>query len=106
MGTGIRSLNIRISVNNLSYDITEDELRHEFEAFGEVVSVILNKNKFDGISRGSAYIEMLKTSEGLTAVPALNGKMLGDRAIVVKAVRNWSELRKYPRPQQQKPREV
>ncbi len=93
-------------MNNLSYDITEDELRHEFEAFGEVVSVIVIKNKFDGLSRGSAYIEMLKTSEGLTAIPGLNGKMLDDRAIVVKAVRNWSELRKYPHSQQQKPRRV
>jgi RNA recognition motif-containing protein len=30
---------MRIYVGNLSYDITEEELRQEFEAFGEVTSV-------------------------------------------------------------------
>ncbi|MBN1368469.1 MAG: RNA-binding protein [Dehalococcoidales bacterium] len=93
-------------MSNLSFDVTEEELRHEFEAYGEVVSVIIVKNKFDGISRGEAFIEMLRNSDGLTAVPGLNGKILEDRAMVVKAVRNWSELRKYSRSRQQKPHKI
>ncbi len=31
--------NMRIYVGNLSYEVTEEELRQEFEAFGKVESV-------------------------------------------------------------------
>jgi RNA recognition motif-containing protein len=87
-----RSNNIRISVNNLSFDITEEELRREFEVYGDVTSVIIVKNKFDGLSRGSAFIEMLKAMEGYEAIDGLNGKILKERAVVVKAARNWNEF--------------
>lgn len=76
----------------MSFDVTEEELRHEFEAHGEVTSVILIKNKFDGISRGSAFVEMLRASEGYAAINSLDGKILKERNIVVKAARNWSEF--------------
>ncbi len=81
-------------------------MRREFEADGEVISVIIVKNRFSGVSTGSAFIEMLKISEGLDAVQRLNGKILNDRAIAVKASRNWSELRKSSPSQQQKRREA
>ncbi len=81
-------------------------MRREFQAYGEVVSVIIVKNKLSGVPMGSAFIEMLKTSEGLDAVLRLNGKILNDRIIAVKTSRNWSELRKSSPSQQQKPRKA
>jgi len=37
--TGKRSFRMKMYVGNLSYDVTEEELRKEFEAFGKVTSV-------------------------------------------------------------------
>ena len=39
---------MNIYVGNLSSDVTEDELRQEFEAFGQVASVAIIKDKYSG----------------------------------------------------------
>jgi len=88
----LRSNKIRISINNLSADINEEELRHEFETYGDVTSVIIMKDKFKGTSKGSAFVEMLRESEGYIAVRNLNGKLLKESAIVVDASRSWASF--------------
>jgi RNA recognition motif-containing protein len=57
-----------------------------------VTSVILVKNKFDGLSKGSGFVEMLRAFEGYAAIDSLNGKILKERAMVVNAARSWSEF--------------
>jgi len=76
---------MNICVGNLSLDVTEEELRREFMAFGEVVSVSIRNNKHigSGQSKGYGFVEMPSRSEGQTAVTALNGKSLRDRTIDV-----------------------
>jgi cold-inducible RNA-binding protein len=76
----------------MSFDVTEEEIRHEFEAYGDVTSIILVKNWSDGSSRGYAFVEMLRALEGYAAIHSLNGKILKERAIVVTAARNWTEF--------------
>ena len=49
---------MNIYVGNLSYDMTEEDLRKEFEAFGKVDSVNIIKDKFTDRSRGFAFVEM------------------------------------------------
>jgi len=49
------------------------------------------KDKFKGTSRGSAFVEMLRESDGFIAVRNLNGKVLKESAIVVNASRSWSQ---------------
>ncbi|MFC1913672.1 RNA recognition motif domain-containing protein [Chloroflexota bacterium] len=84
---------MNIYVGNLSYDSTEDELRSEFEAFGEVSSVNVITDRYTGRPRGFAFVEMPNVSEGQEAIKGLNGKMLRDRDLKVSAARPRSEDR-------------
>ena len=69
---------MNIYVGNLSLNVTEEELRREFTAFGEVDSITIMNNSYigSGQSRGYGYIEMPSVSEGQSAIAALNGKIL------------------------------
>ncbi len=80
-----KGVSMNIYVGNLSYEVTEEELRQEFEAFGEVLSVIIMNDKHigSGQSRGYGFVEMPSQSEGQAAITALNGKPLRHRTIDV-----------------------
>lgn len=78
---------MNIYVGNLSPDVTEDELRQEFAAFGQVASVAIIKDKYSGLSRGFAFVEMPTVSEGQAAVAGLKGKTLRERTLDVSEAR-------------------
>jgi RNA recognition motif-containing protein len=78
---------MNIYVGNLSYEVTEDELRQEFSAFGEVTSVTIVKDNYSGQSKGFGFVEMPKLQEGQAAIAGLNEKKLKDRSIVVNGAR-------------------
>ena len=82
---------MNIYVGNLSYDVTEDDLRAEFQAFGEISSVNIIKDKFSGQSKGFAFVEMPKLSEGQAAIAGLNGKKIKDRSISVSGARERND---------------
>ena len=84
---------MKIYVGNLSFDVTEEELRAEFAAFGKLESVNIITDKFSGRPKGFAFVEMPAVSEGQAAITALNGKMLKDRALTVNAARPRSDDR-------------
>ena len=84
---------MKIYVGNLSYDVTEDELRQEFSAFGKVESVAIITDKYSGRSKGFAFVEMPTVSEGQAAIAGLNGKTLKDRTLNVNAARPRSDDR-------------
>jgi RNA recognition motif-containing protein len=77
--------NMNIYIGNLSLEVTEGELRQEFMAFGEVISVTIMNDKYigSGQSRGYGFVEMPSQSEGQAAITALNGKTLRHRTIDV-----------------------
>ncbi len=71
---------VEIYVGNLSYDMTEDQLRQEFEAYGKVNSARLIVNRFNGKSKGFGFVQMPNREEAERAVAALNDKdILGRR---------------------------
>ena len=71
---------IEIYVGNLSYDMTEEQLRKEFEAYGTVNSARLIINKFNGKSKGFGFVHMPNRDEAEKACAALNDKeILGRR---------------------------
>ncbi len=78
---------MKIYAGNLSFDVTEDDLRTEFSAFGKVDSVAIIKDRFSGESKGFAFIEMPTISEGQAAINGLNGKTVKERVITVNAAR-------------------
>ena len=84
---------MKIYVGNLSFDVTEDELRAEFASFGKVESVASPADKFSGRPRGFAFVEMPSVSEGQAAITALSGKTLKDRTLTVNAARPRSDDR-------------
>jgi RNA recognition motif-containing protein len=71
---------MNIYVGNLSYGMSEGELRDAFSAFGEVSSVKILMDRETGRSRGFGFVEMPNQGEAETAVSQLNGKDLGGRA--------------------------
>jgi RNA recognition motif-containing protein len=74
---------LNIYVGNLSPDLTEEDLKQEFSAFGEVKSVKIIKDKYNGQSRGFGFIEMPTRTDGETAINNLKRKTLKDRTIEV-----------------------
>ncbi len=84
---------MNIYVGNLSSEVTEDELRQEFTAFGQVTSVNIIKDKYSGRSRGFAFVEMPTVSEGQAAVAGLKGKTLTDRTLDVSEARPRTDNR-------------
>jgi cold-inducible RNA-binding protein len=83
--------NMRIYVGNLSYDVTEEELRTDFASFGKVESIAIPTDKYSGRARGFAFVEMPSVSEGQAAIAALNGKTVKDRTLTVNAARPRSD---------------
>ena len=82
---------MRIYVGNLSYDVTEEELRADFASFGTVESIAIPTDKYSGRARGFAFVEMPSVSEGQAAIAALNGKTVKDRTLTVNAARPRSD---------------
>jgi RNA recognition motif-containing protein len=76
---------MNIYVGNLPLEVTEDELRQEFTAFGEVLSINMMNDKYigSGQQRGYSFVQMPSLSEGKAAITALNDKTLGHMTINV-----------------------
>jgi RNA recognition motif-containing protein len=76
---------MNIYVSNLSLEMTEDELRQEFMAYGEVTSVTIMNDKYigSGQPRGYGFVEMTSKSEGAAAIANLKGKKLMNRVVDV-----------------------
>jgi len=82
---------MNIYVGNLSRDVTEEDLRQTFEAFGKVETAAIIKDKFSGESRGFGFVEMPAKAEAQAAITGANGKELKGRPLKVNEAR--------PRPQ-------
>ena len=85
---------MNIYVGNLPWDLTEDDLREAFAAFGEVESAKIVTDKFSGRSRGFGFVEMPKNEEGTAAISGLNEKDLKGRSIKVNEARPRTENRR------------
>ena len=79
---------IEIYVGNLSYDMTEEQLRKEFEAFGTVNSARLIINRFNGKSKGFGFVHMPNREEADKACAALNNKEILGRCLKCNEAKN------------------
>ena len=82
---------MNLYVGNLSYDMSEENLRTEFAEYGEVQSAKIITDKFTGRSRGFGFVEMNSDGEGKKAMEALNGKDFEGRELVVNEARPREE---------------
>jgi len=85
---------MNIYVGNLSYQMSEDELRNAFGAFGEVSSVKILMDRETGRSRGFGFVEMPNQSEAETAIAKLNGTDVGGRALRINEARPREQQRR------------
>ena len=85
---------MNIYLGNLAREVTEEDLREAFEAFGQVASITIIKDKFSGEPRGFGFVEMPAKAEGQSAIDSLNDKELKGKALKVNEARPRSEDRR------------
>jgi len=85
---------MNIFIGNLSYNVTEGDLRQAFEAFGQVASATVIKNKQSGRSKGFGFVEMPEKAEAQSAIAALNGQAFKGRTITVNEARAQADNRR------------
>jgi RNA recognition motif-containing protein len=85
---------MNIYVGNMSYGVTEEELRLAFEAFGQVESAAIIKDKYSGQSKGFGFVEMPSKAEAQSAIEGLNGTELKGRTLNVNEARPRTESRR------------
>ena len=74
---------MNIYVGNLSYDVSDDQLREVFEAYGEVSSAKVISDKYSGRSKGFGFVEMDNDAEAQAAIDQLDGAEIDGRAVKV-----------------------
>ncbi len=85
---------MNIYVGNLSQEITEEDLKEAFEAFGRIDSVTIIKDKFSGETRGFGFVEISSKAEARSAIDGLDGKELKGRVLTVNEARPRNEDRR------------
>ncbi len=78
---------MNIYTGNLSYDLSEDDLKGAFEAYGEVTSAKIISDRYSGRSKGFGFVEMPSDDAAKAAIEALAGKELAGRPLVVNEAR-------------------
>jgi len=78
---------MNIYVGSLSREVTGDDLRKTFEAFGQVESASVIKDQYSGQSKGFGFVEMPSKEEAQAAISGMNGKELKGRNIIVNEAR-------------------
>ena len=67
---------MNIFVGNLAQEVTEEDLKEAFAAFGQVTSTTVIKDIFTRVSKGFGFVEMQGKAEAQSAIEGLNGKDL------------------------------
>lgn len=78
---------MNLYVGNLNWQTTEADLQAAFEAYGQVSSVTIIKDKYTGQSRGFGFVEMPNDAEGQAAIDGLNGKEVDGRTLRIDLAR-------------------
>ena len=77
---------MNIYVGNLSWQMTDEELRTLFEQYGSVTSAKIVKDKVSGRSKGFGFVEMPEENEAQNALTSLyDSEILGRKIIVNEA---------------------
>lgn len=74
---------MKIYIGNMSYEVTEDDLRQLFGEFGEVQSAAIIVDKISGRSKGFGFVEMATKEEGQAAIAGLDGTEIKGRTVAV-----------------------
>ncbi|MCK9219513.1 MAG: RNA-binding protein [Bacteroidales bacterium] len=76
-----------IFVSNLSFRISDDDLKQAFADYGEVNSAKVIKDNFSGRSRGFGFVEMKNDEEADKAIEELNNAEYDGKVMTVSVAR-------------------
>jgi RNA recognition motif-containing protein len=82
---------MNIYVGNLSYEMTEAEVKTAFEAYGKVETVKVIKDMDTGRSKGFGFVEMPDNTEAQAAINGLNDKEFKGKALKVNTAKPKTE---------------
>jgi RNA recognition motif-containing protein len=82
---------MNIYVGNLSFDMTEEDLRKAFGEHGQVASARIINDTYTGKSKGFGFVEMNDKAEAEAAIRAINGKDMKGRPVKVNEARPKTE---------------
>lgn len=78
---------MNLYIGNLSPQATDADVQQAFEAFGQVQSATIIKDRASGESRGFGFVEMPDVAQAQAAMAGLTGKDLLGQALVVNEAR-------------------
>ena len=84
---------MKIYIGDMLSEVTEEDLRKAFEAFGQVDSATIITDKYSGQSKGFGFVEMTSKDEGQSAIEGLNSKELKGKMVNVSEARPRKENR-------------
>ena len=86
---------MNLYISNLSYNISDEDLRLLFADYGEITSAKVIMDRETGKSRGFAFVEMTSDEEGQKAIDELNGVEYDQKVISVSVARPRAEKPSY-----------
>lgn len=86
--SGDPSKPVEIYVGNLSYSMTDEQFRKEFERFGVVKSARIIGHRASGKSKGYGFVEMPHRKEAEIAIKNLNNREVMGRKLRVNEARH------------------
>jgi RNA recognition motif-containing protein len=80
-------MNKRLYVGNLSSEVTEQDLTHNFSTVGTVVSAVIIKDRYSNQSKGFGFVEMETEDAARQVIEKFNGGELQGKVITVSEAR-------------------
>ncbi|MDP4266318.1 MAG: RNA-binding protein [Bacteroidota bacterium] len=82
-----------IFISNLSFRVTNEDLKKIFDDYGEVTSAKVITDGYTGRSRGFGFVEMTSDEEATKAIDELNQAEFDGKVINVSVARPKTERR-------------
>jgi cold-inducible RNA-binding protein len=80
-------MSTKLFVGNLSFGVSEEDLREAFSTHGPVNEINVIKDRMTGRSRGFAFVTMNSEEGARAVIEALHGKDWKGRALTVNEAR-------------------
>jgi cold-inducible RNA-binding protein len=81
----------KLYVGNLSYNVTEAQIRELFAQVGEISEVNVIMDRDTGQSKGFAFVQMADDNAATEAIRRFNGHSIDDRSLKVSEARPREE---------------
>ena len=84
-------MSAKVYVGNLSFSVSDNELKELFSSYGEITEAVVIKDKFSGRSKGFGFVTFADDASAQKAISEMNGKEVQGRALKVNEARPMRE---------------